>query len=238
MPQPQPVKPAPGTRVTVLLFIVTALLLASLGPAVPTGSADFLAPEEESAAVFRPLDAAWLELNGDFERPGGKGLPPGTPAAASGRIQVESPVPVTDNPKPASPPPASAPPPATAASPSPGSGAIRQPETAAPSPENSAGQIVQGRASHYGEGDGLHGRPTASGEIFNAHDFTAAHRTLPFGTRVRVTYFKTGLTVEVRVNDRGPFHGDLIIDLSAAAARQIGLFADGIGLVELEILEP
>lgn len=93
-------------------------------------------------------------------------------------------------------------------------------------------------ASFYGVGDGLDGQRTASGEIFNANDFTAAHPTLPFQTRVRVTYLKTGSAVEVRINDRGPTNSSFGIDLSAAAAREIGLFADGVGMVELVILEP
>ena len=65
---------------------------------------------------------------------------------------------------------------------------------------------------------------------------TAAHRTLPFGTVVEVTNLKTGASVEVRINDRGPHVGDRIIDLSLAAARQIGLVADGIGPVRLRVV--
>jgi rare lipoprotein A len=97
--------------------------------------------------------------------------------------------------------------------------------------------VLQGLASWYGGSDGFDGLPTASGEIFNAADLTAAHRTLHFGTRVRVTYLRTGKSVVVRINDRGPFTGGRIIDLSRAAAEAIGLLADGVGLVELEILD-
>ena len=74
-----------------------------------------------------------------------------------------------------------------------------------------------------------HGRRTASGEIFNQNALTAAHRSLPFGTRLRVTNHQTGRSAVVRVNDRGPFKASRIIDLSRAAAQAIGL--KGVGLV-------
>ncbi len=95
--------------------------------------------------------------------------------------------------------------------------------TAAPvvltAPEASAGQ--QGLASWYGPG--FHGRKTASGERFNAGAMTAAHRTLPFGTRVRVVNRKTGRSVVVRINDRGPYAHGRIIDLSQASAKALGV---------------
>lgn len=78
-----------------------------------------------------------------------------------------------------------------------------------------------GTASWYGPG--FQGRKTANGERFNTHALTAAHRTLPFGTRVRVTNRNTGRSVIVRINDRGPFHGNRIIDLSHASAQAIGM---------------
>jgi rare lipoprotein A len=84
-----------------------------------------------------------------------------------------------------------------------------------------------GQASWYGPG--FHGRRTASGETFNQNDLTAAHPSLPFGTRVRVT--RNGRSVVVRINDRGPYTGGRIIDLSAAAASQIGLRSLGVGNV-------
>lgn len=93
---------------------------------------------------------------------------------------------------------------------------------------------LTGMASWYGPG--FHGRRSASGEVFNQNDLTAAHRTLPFGTRVRVTNLSTGQQVIVRINDRGPFSHGRIIDLSAAAAGQIGLRASGVGRVQLEVL--
>jgi rare lipoprotein A len=85
-------------------------------------------------------------------------------------------------------------------------------------------------ASWYGNQH--HGRKTASGERFNQYDFTAAHRTLPFGTRVVVIY--EGKSVVVRINDRGPFVGGREIDLSRAAAEKIGL--DGVGRVLLILI--
>lgn len=96
---------------------------------------------------------------------------------------------------------------------------------------------IIGFASWYGGGDGLDGAPTASGEIFDAAALTAAHRTLPFGTLVRVTFLQTGESVVVRINDRGPFTPDRMIDLSRAAAELIGLARHGVGMVELEVLE-
>ena len=92
-----------------------------------------------------------------------------------------------------------------------------------------------GVASFYGAG--FSGRPTASGEPFNPAALTAAHRTLPFGTRVRVTNPRTGLSVVVRVNDRGPFHSSRVIDLSQEAARQIGIIRQGSGVVQLAALD-
>jgi rare lipoprotein A len=84
-------------------------------------------------------------------------------------------------------------------------------------------QAESGIASVYGNGDGYAGRKTASGERMNPAALTAAHRTLPFGTRVRVTHKKTGRSVVVRISDRGPFIRGRVIDLSPAAARAIGV---------------
>lgn len=96
---------------------------------------------------------------------------------------------------------------------------------------------MRGVASWYGGRDGLDGLPTASGETFKAELFTAAHRTLDFGTRVRVTFLQTGKSVVVRINDRGPYVSGRIIDLSRAAAQEIGLLQYGIGLVDLDVME-
>lgn len=88
------------------------------------------------------------------------------------------------------------------------------------------------RASHYGTGDGYGGRRTASGERMDPRAMTAAHRTLPFGTRLVVTNPSTGRSVTVRINDRGPFVRGRCIDLSTGAARAIGM--GGTGWVRLE----
>jgi rare lipoprotein A len=83
-------------------------------------------------------------------------------------------------------------------------------------------QAESGIASVYGHRDGYAGKKTASGERMNPAALTAAHRTLPFGTRVRVTNKKNGRSVVVRISDRGPFVRGRVIDLSPAAARAIG----------------
>lgn len=89
----------------------------------------------------------------------------------------------------------------------------------------------EGMASYYGPG--FQGRPTASGEKFDKEQLTAAHRTLPFGTCVDVTSLRSGRSVRVRINDRGPYAGGRIIDLSEAAARELGLISAGVGRVRL-----
>ncbi len=91
-----------------------------------------------------------------------------------------------------------------------------------------------GLASFYGPK--WHGRKTANGERLNIHAMTAAHKSLPFGTRVRVTLLSTGKSVVVRINDRGPFVRGRIIDLTDDAARKIGLTKQGVGKVRLEVL--
>jgi rare lipoprotein A len=90
----------------------------------------------------------------------------------------------------------------------------------------------RGIASWYGRM--FHGRKTASGEPYDMFAMTAAHKTLPIPSFARVTNVKTGQAVVVRINDRGPFHSDRIIDLSYAAAARIGIAAAGSGLVEVE----
>ncbi len=94
----------------------------------------------------------------------------------------------------------------------------------------------RGWASWYGPG--FHGNRSASGERYNQNALTAAHRSLPFGTRVRVTNLNTGASVIVRINDRGPFVRGRIIDLSAAAARILGMMGSGVAPVSLEVLGP
>ncbi|MGA2297323.1 MAG: septal ring lytic transglycosylase RlpA family protein [FCB group bacterium] len=97
-----------------------------------------------------------------------------------------------------------------------------------------AGQTFRGKASYYA--DEFNGRQTSSGEIFDMNDFTAAHKTLPFGTIVEVKNLLNGKTVTVKINDRGPFVADRIIDLSKAAAMQIDLIRTGTADVELRII--
>ena len=105
----------------------------------------------------------------------------------------------------------------------------------APRPAAPSAPIVQGEegiASWYGRP--FHGRHTASGEIYNMYDMTAAHRTLPFGTQVRVHNLENGRDTEVRINDRGPFVKGRIIDLSYTSAQSMGM--PSTALVRLEIL--
>jgi rare lipoprotein A len=95
--------------------------------------------------------------------------------------------------------------------------------------------VVQtGVASWYGPG--FHGKRTANGEVYNQYELTAAHPTLPLGTRVMVTNRNTRQSVEVRINDRGPFVGGRAIDLSYAAARSIGIYEPGTAPVRIEVL--
>ncbi len=93
---------------------------------------------------------------------------------------------------------------------------------------------LSGWASWYGPG--FHGNPSASGERYNQNAMTAAHRSLPFGTRVKVTNTDNGRSVIVRINDRGPYIHGRIIDLSAAAAQVLGLIQSGVAPVRLEVL--
>lgn len=101
-----------------------------------------------------------------------------------------------------------------------------------PTTANSAsGKTQIGLASYYAKG-----ARTASGERFNPNAMTAAHRTLPFGTKVRVKSLKTGRSVIVRINDRGPFIRKRIIDLSAGAARALGIRKAGVARVSIRVL--
>jgi len=95
-------------------------------------------------------------------------------------------------------------------------------------------RVATGEASYYARG--FEGRSTASGEPYRAAKYTAAHRSLPFGTLLRVTNVRNGRSVVVRVNDRGPFHARRIVDLSRAAAAEIGLVRRGRGQVRLDVM--
>lgn len=93
----------------------------------------------------------------------------------------------------------------------------------------------QGVASWYGPG--FNGKRTASGEVYDMEEMTAAHKRLPFGTRVRVQNLDNGLRTEVRINDRGPFVDDRVIDLSMAAAREIEMLGPGTARVRISVVE-
>lgn len=113
-----------------------------------------------------------------------------------------------------------------------------EPVKEAPRPSLLAGEpareFERGGASWYGPG--FHGRRTASGERYNMHEFTAAHRTLPFGTWVRVHSLLNGRKVDVRITDRGPFIRSRVIDVSREAAQTLGML--GLGLKEVVLLVP
>ena len=97
------------------------------------------------------------------------------------------------------------------------------------------GTKIEGEASYYGPG--FDGKQTASGEIFDQDDYTCAHKTLPFGTKLKVVRKDNGESVEVRVNDRGPYVGDRILDLSVAAGKKIGLDKVGHATVTATVIE-
>jgi rare lipoprotein A len=103
-------------------------------------------------------------------------------------------------------------------------------------PDAGGGMLGQGQASHYAMS--FSGRPTASGELYRPGRRTAAHRSLPLGSRVRVTNLDNGRSTVVRINDRGPFYGDRVIDLSHAAAREIEMLGTGSARVELRLERP
>ena len=103
-------------------------------------------------------------------------------------------------------------------------------------PRSAPSHVQQGKASYYG-GAALNGHLTASGERFNPNALTAAHPSLPFGTRIRVTNLSNHRQVVVRVNDRGPFVKGRILDMSTAAAKKIHMTGQGVAQVRLEILK-
>lgn len=111
-------------------------------------------------------------------------------------------------------------------------GPATSPEGGAPRPW----RTETGVASWYGPN--FHGRMTASGERYNMFEYTAAHRTLPFGTKLRVKNLENGKVVSVRVNDRGPFMKRRILDVSYAAARDLGMTRHGTARVRIEVVGP
>jgi peptidoglycan lytic transglycosylase len=106
------------------------------------------------------------------------------------------------------------------------------PHPAVARPEIRAFFRQTGVASWYGPG--FHGKRTASGERFDQNDLTAAHRQLPLGTEVTVTNLENGRSITVAINDRGPYVGGRVIDLSKAAAQRLGIVEDGLAKVRIE----
>ena len=102
------------------------------------------------------------------------------------------------------------------------------------SAKTTSGHAQQGIASFYA--DKFHGRKTANGERFNQNALTAAHKSLPLGTKVRVTRVATGDSIVVRINDRGPFVKGRVIDLSRRAARELGFIRKGLAKVRVEVI--
>lgn len=119
-------------------------------------------------------------------------------------------------------------------------GGRRKPTPHPPPPGGWGGDFGQGKTFEQGEaswyGEEYHGRKTASGERYDMNDLTAAHPSLPFGTVVRVENQSNGRSVVVRINDRGPFKKGRVIDLSYAAADQIGMVLSGVAPVRLVVL--
>jgi rare lipoprotein A len=121
--------------------------------------------------------------------------------------------------------------PATVQTPSP---AANQPDASPPSTAARSADAMEGLAVVYS--DKLNGRKTASGQAFRQNEMTAAHPSLAFGTRVRVTNTQNDKSVEVRINDRGPTQAGRVIDLSSAAAAKVGIRKTGTAPVKLEVI--
>jgi len=129
---------------------------------------------------------------------------------------------------------ASAPAGLPAATPAPAPMAAPAPAPKMTAPVASSGDASEGKVAHYGAK--FNGRKTASGEVFNSNAMTMAHKTLPFGTRVKVTNLANKKSVVVRVNDRGPTSPDRIGDLTTGAARKIGMTKAGVVDARLEVV--
>ena len=119
----------------------------------------------------------------------------------------------------------------------PSNGNFREPQQP-PAPEAKAPEKGDKnvRATYYGSGDGFAGKKTASGEKFDPKGMTAAHPSLPFGTKVEVENPKTGKSVEVKINDRGPFSGKSQLDLSYSAAKELGITKSGASNVKMKVV--
>jgi len=112
---------------------------------------------------------------------------------------------------------------------------LSRPAAAANGAAGSYALAEEGVASYYA--DEFNGRKTSNGETYDMHQLTAAHRTLPFGTTVLVTNRSNGKNVTVRINDRGPFKDDRVIDLSLEAAKAIDMIGPGTASVSLQVVE-
>lgn len=123
---------------------------------------------------------------------------------------------------------------APAATPTPAPAAAPSSPAVAPSAPAATGAET-GLAAVYS--DKLHGRKTASGQIYDRNKLTAAHKTLPFGTRVKVTHARNGRSVELRINDRGPTQAGRVLDISPRAAQALGMSKRGLDEVRVEIIE-
>jgi rare lipoprotein A (peptidoglycan hydrolase) len=110
----------------------------------------------------------------------------------------------------------------------------REFEQKTPTYKTPLASVYYGQASWYGPG--FYGNTTANGEVYRPGTMTAAHRSLPFGTRVRVTNLNNGRSRIVRINDRGPYVGGRILDLSESAAQSLGVINSGVASVKVEVL--
>jgi rare lipoprotein A len=197
----------------------------AIGPAVPSGLAWRLVPWRalRRGALVAVLALAstvgWLRL-GELEAGAAALTPGGDGTAAAPAPALEPPPPVA---------PARQPVPALTAE-----AVLPVPDPAPALEEHSDPEPPSGEASYYAAK--FEGRTTASGERYRGAALTAAHRTLPFGTEVRVTNLVNGRSVVVRINDRGPFHRRRVIDLSRAAAERLGMVQRGRAPVEVEVV--
>ena len=107
------------------------------------------------------------------------------------------------------------------------------------SPRYTSLKTIYGISSHYGYQDGFHGKRTANGEIFNQYGLSAAHKTLPLNTWIKVTNLDrlTKPSVKLKINDRGPYVGDRILDCSTGAAKRLGFFDKGTANVKIEVIK-
>ncbi len=111
--------------------------------------------------------------------------------------------------------------------------------TCSPSPRYTSENVIYGISSHYGHNDGFDGQLTANGEIFDQHSLSAAHKTLPLNSWVKVTNLDrlTRPSVKLKINDRGPYVGNRVLDCSSEAAKKLGFFEQGTANVKIEVIK-